>query len=87
MHNGTKCYDKYISTKNWLNYFDDDGSGVIPKILARKWNNTKDHRAYSNRNYVFLNDYIKDRRIQQTYSGRKQKATSYVAFCFLPEYV
>ena len=78
LHNGTKFYDKYISTKNRLNYFDDDGSDVLPKILARKWNNTKDHEAYSNCDFVFFNDYIKDRRIQRTYSGRKRKATGYV---------
>ena len=24
VHNGTKFYDKYISTKNWLKYIDDD---------------------------------------------------------------
>ena len=52
VHNGTKVYDKYISTKNRLNYFDDNGSGVLPKIIAKKWFNTKDHRSYSHREYV-----------------------------------
>ena len=84
VHNGTKFYDKYISTKNRLKYFDDDGSGVLPKILARNFNNTKDHRSYSNRDYVFKNDYIKDIRIQRTYSGRKRKATGYVSLTGSP---
>ena len=78
MHNGTKFYDKYISTKNRLNYFEDDGSGALPKNLSRKWNNTRYHKAYSIHNYVLKNDYIKDRKIQRTYSGRKWKATGYV---------
>ena len=59
-------------------------SGVLPKILARKWNNTRYHKAYSNRDYVFKNDYIKDRIIERTYSGRKRKATGYVLITFSP---
>ena len=41
VHNGTRFYDKYISTKNWLKYIDDDGSSVLPKILVRKWYNVR----------------------------------------------
>ena len=78
MHNGTNFYDKYISTKNRIKYFDDDGSGVIPKILVRKWYNTRYQKAYSNHDFVLRNDYIKDRIIHRTYSGRKRKATGYV---------
>ena len=35
VHNGTRFYDKYISSKNRLKYIDDDGSGVFPKLLVR----------------------------------------------------
>ena len=52
VHNGTRFYDKYISSKNWLKYFDDNGSGLFPKIVAKKWNNLKDHRSYSHCEYV-----------------------------------
>ena len=52
-HNGTRFYDKYISSKNWLKYFDDNGSSVLPKIVAKKWNNIKDHRSYSRREFVY----------------------------------
>ena len=76
MHNGTKFYDKYISTKNRLKYFDDDGSGVLPKILVRKWYNARYQKVYSNCEFVLQNDYIKDRIIHRTSSG--QKATGYV---------
>ena len=41
VHNSKKVYDKYISTKNWLKNIDDDGSGVLPKILVRKWYNAR----------------------------------------------
>ena len=40
--------------------------------------NSKYQLTYSNRYYVIKNKYIKDTRIRQTYSGRKQKATGYV---------
>ena len=30
MHNGTRFYEKYISSKNKKQYIDDDGSGVFP---------------------------------------------------------
>ena len=78
MHNSTIFYDKYISTKNRLKYNDDDGSGVLPKILVRKWYNARYQNTYSNHHYVMKNDFIKDTRIRQTYSGRKRKATGYV---------
>ena len=78
MHNGTIFYDKYISTKNWLKYIDDDGSGVLPKILVRKWYNARYQKTYSNQDHVLKNDYIIDTIICQTYSGRKRKATGYV---------
>ena len=78
MHNGTRFYDKYISTKNRLKYIDDDGSGVFPKILVRNWYNARYQNTYSNHHYVIKNDFIKDTRIRQTYSGRKRKATGYV---------
>ena len=41
VHYGTKFYDKYISTKNRLKYFDGDGSGALPKILVKKWYNAR----------------------------------------------
>ena len=78
MHNGTIFYDKYILTKNWLKYIDDDGSGVLPKILVRKWYNARYQNIYSNQHYVLKNDFIKYTRICQTYSGRKRKAKGYV---------
>ena len=78
MHNGTKFYDKYISTKNRLKYFDDDGSGVLPKILVKKCYNARYQTYYSNREFILHNDYIKDRIIHRTSSGRKRKATGYV---------
>ena len=78
VYNGTIFYDKYISSKTRLKYFDDDGSGVLPKILVRKWYNTRYQKAYSNRKCFLQNDYIKYRKIHQTYSGRKRKATGYV---------
>ena len=52
VHNGTKVYDKYISTKNWLKIIDDDGSGVLPKILVRKWSNARYQKSYSNHEFV-----------------------------------
>ena len=33
VHDGTRFYDKYISSKNRLKYIDDDGSGFLPKLL------------------------------------------------------
>ena len=48
------------------------------KILVRKWYNVRYHNTYSNHHHVLKNDYIKDTRICQTYSGRKRKATGYV---------
>ena len=41
VQNGTKFYEKYISTKNRLKYIDDYGSGVIPKILVINWYNAR----------------------------------------------
>ena len=52
VHNGTIFYDKYISTKNWLKYIDDDGSGVLPKQLVRKKYNSKYEKTYSNQYYT-----------------------------------
>ena len=49
---GTKFYEKYMSSKNQLKYFDDNGSGLLPKIVAKKWKNLKDHRSYSHREYL-----------------------------------
>ena len=40
--------------------------------------NSKYQHTYSDRYYVIKNDYIKDTRIGQTYSGRKQRATGNV---------
>ena len=51
VHNGTKFYDKYILTKNRLKYIDDDVSGVLPKILVRKWYNARYQFFYSNRDF------------------------------------
>ena len=36
VHNGTRFYDKHISSKNRKIYIDDDGSEVLPKQLVRK---------------------------------------------------
>ena len=55
VHHGTKFYEKYISTKNWLKYIDDDGSGVLPKILVRKWYNAIYRKTYSNLDFVLQN--------------------------------
>ena len=78
MNNGTKFYDKYISSKHRKNYNDDDGSGIFPKQHIRKKYNSKYQLTYSNHYYVMKHDYIKDTRIRRTYSGRKRKATGYV---------
>ena len=78
MHNGTRFYDKYISTKNRWKYIDDDGSTVLSKIMVRKWYNARYQNTYSNYHYVLKNDFIKDIRICQTYSGRKWKAAGHV---------
>ena len=78
VHNGTRFYDKYISSKNRIKYIDDDGSGVLPKQLVRKKYNSKDEKTHSNHYYVLKNDYIKDRRMRRKYSGIKRKATGYV---------
>ena len=64
--------------KKGLKYFDDDGSGVLPKILVKKWYNARYQKYYSNREFILHNDYIKDRIIHWTSSGRKRKATGYV---------
>ena len=48
---GTKFYEKYMSSQNQQKYFDYNGSGLLPKIVARKWKNLKDHRSYSHRDY------------------------------------
>ena len=45
---------------------------------VRKLYNAKYQKTYSNRYYVLKNDHIKDKRIFQTYSGRKRRATGYV---------
>ena len=71
MHNGTRFYEKYISSENKKIYIDDDGSGVFPKQQVRKMYNSKYQLTYSNIYYVMKNDYIKDTRIRWTYSGRK----------------
>ena len=77
VHNAKKLYDKYISTKNRLKYIDDDGSGVLPKILVKKSNKARYQKSYSNREFVLRNDYIKDRIMNRTSLGRKRKATGY----------
>ena len=46
--------------------------------------NSKYQLTYSNRYYVMKNDYIKDKIIRRTYSGRKQKATGYVLLTCSP---
>ena len=61
MHNGTKFYEKFMSSENQQKYFDDNGSGLLPKIVARKWKNHKDHRIFSHREYFLQNVRIKDR--------------------------
>ena len=78
MHNGTRFYEKYISSENRKKKNDDDESGVFPKKQVRKMYNSKYQLTYSNIYYVMKNDYIKDTRIHWTYSGRKRKATGYV---------
>ena len=65
MHNGTRFYDKYISSKNRLQNIDDDGSGVLPKLLVRKKYNSRYQKTYSNHYYVLKNDYIKDARMRR----------------------
>ena len=57
---------------------DDDGSGVFPKQKVRNIYNAKYQKTYSNQYYVLKNDYIKDKRIRQTYSGIKLRAICYV---------
>ena len=52
VHNGTRFYDKYISSKNRLKYIDDYGRGVSPKILVRKKYNSRYQKTYSNHYYV-----------------------------------
>ena len=61
-----------------IKYIDDDGSGVLPKLLVRKKYNSRYQKNYSNHYYVQKNVYIKDTRMRRTYSGRKRKATGYV---------
>ena len=78
VHNGIRFYDKYISLQNWLKYIDDDGSGVLHKLLVIKKYNSRYQITYSNHYYVLKHDFIKDTRMRQTYSGRKRKATGYV---------
>ena len=45
---------------------------------VRKLYNEKYKAKYSNWNYVFDRDYIKDTRIRRVHSGRKRKATGFV---------
>ena len=71
VHNGTRFYEKYISSKNMTKYIDDDGSGVSPKQQVRKKYNSKYQLTYSNRYYVMEHDYIKYTRIRRTYPVRK----------------
>ena len=52
VHNCTRFYDKCISSKNWLKYIDDDGSGVLHKLLVRKKYNSIHQITYSNHYYV-----------------------------------
>ena len=52
VHNGTRFYDKYISSKNRLKYIDDDVSGVFPKLLVRNKYNSIHQITYSNHYYV-----------------------------------
>ena len=57
---------------------DDDGGGFFPKQNVRNLYNEKYQKTYSNRYYGINNDYIKDTRINQTYSGIKSRAIGYV---------
>ena len=57
---------------------NDDGSGVLPRILVRKWYNAIYQNNYSNLHDVLKNDFIKDIRMRRTYSRRRRKATGRV---------
>ena len=78
VHNGTKFYEKYITSNYRKKYIENDGSGVFPKQRVRNKYNTKYQKNYSNRYYVLKNDYIKYTRIRWTYSGIKQRATGFL---------
>ena len=53
------------------------GVFFFPKTVRRIYN-SKYQLNYSNQYYVIKNDYIKDKRIRWTYSGKKQMETGYV---------
>ena len=46
VHNGTRFYEKYISSKHKKIYIDDDGSVVFPKKQVRKKYNSKYQLTY-----------------------------------------
>ena len=48
------------------------------KKQVRNEYNKKYQKTYSNRYYVLKYDYIKDKRIRRTYSGRKRRSIGYV---------
>ena len=41
VHNGTRFYDRYITSYDRMKYIDDDGSGVFPKQNFIKRYNAK----------------------------------------------
>ena len=46
VHNGTRFYEKYMSSKNKNKYIDDDGSGFFPKQQVRNRYNSKYQLTY-----------------------------------------
>ena len=52
VHQGTRFYDKYITSDDRKKYIDDDGSGVFPKQKVIKRYNAKYQKTYSNWYYV-----------------------------------
>ena len=46
VHNGTKVYEKYITSDDKKKYIDHDGSGVFPKKNVRKQYNAKFQKTY-----------------------------------------
>ena len=78
LHHGTRFYYSYITSDDRKKYIDDDGGVVFPKQKVRNIYNEKYQKTYSNLYYVLKYDYIKDKRISRTYSGRKQRSIGYV---------
>ena len=52
VHNGTRFYDKYITSDNGKKDIDDNGSGVFPKQKVINLYNAKYQKTYSNLYYV-----------------------------------